>query len=230
MVIDMRLQDLKKEYDVVVSIGSSCLPAYQIQRHRLRAFSGPLDWVLSPKLSDVNRLLQNKFAGFMELPSMKLVDGAYYSLLNEYSEPQNARHTPTYRVEDTCYGITSVHDFPVIPGNNWSLSYPVYKDKLNRRIVRFLEQITQRQTILLVRMEATYEEAAALRGILPQLTASRVDILIVNPVVDSASVSEKEWGIPGVCMVESPAPYDIWHGEDAVWDEILSGIRLTTDN
>ncbi|MDD9268205.1 DUF1796 family putative cysteine peptidase [Paenibacillus sp. GCM10023248] len=74
----MKLPEVKGQYDRIVSLGSACNPALQLRRLKLRTFSGPLDWSVSLSLSDVNRLLKNRFAHFMELPHMQHVDGAAY--------------------------------------------------------------------------------------------------------------------------------------------------------
>ena len=57
----MNLEDIQKSYGLIVSLGGLCQVTNQIKRHNLRTFSGPLDWFYYPSLSDVNRLLQNRF-------------------------------------------------------------------------------------------------------------------------------------------------------------------------
>lgn len=66
----MNLKEIKGSYDVIASLGSACNPAMELKRLNLRTFSGPLDWSVSLSLSDVNRLLKNKFSNFMELENM----------------------------------------------------------------------------------------------------------------------------------------------------------------
>lgn len=107
----MNLQEIKGSHDVIVSLGSACNPAMQLRRHNLRTFSGPLDWSVSLSLSDVSRLLKNKFNGFMELKNMCLIDGSAYVL----DEGINIQSTKSYFIKDTHYNILSVHDFPIIP-------------------------------------------------------------------------------------------------------------------
>lgn len=222
-VLNLNLQDIKKSYDVVISLGSSCLPTYQLKRCNLRSFSGPLDWVLSPSLSDVNRLLKNRLRDLMELKNICLIEGAYYNLLNDNSEDQKSQ---TYRVKDTNYNITSVHDFPVMPNYDWSVTYPQYKDKLNSRINKFFEKITNSHSILFIRTEAGYEETIELKSVLSQITNSRFNILAVNLVMGLQNVVEKNWGIEGVCSVECPHRQDVWYGDNSAWDYILGGIKL----
>ena len=214
---------MKKTYNAVVSLGSSCLPTYQLKRHNLRSFSGPFDWVLSPSLSDLNRLLRNNLDGMMELKNLRLEEGSYYNHLNENSEDQKAQ---TYRVKDINYNITSVHDFLVVPNHDWSVTYATYKEKLNIRIDRFLKKIKNSNSTLFVRMDATYKETLELQSVLSQLTNGNFNLIIVNLIPSSQHVIEKKWGIDKVCSVECPHRYDIWHGDDSAWDYILSGIKL----
>jgi hypothetical protein len=222
-VINLSLQDLKRSYDVVVSLGSSCLPTYQLKRCNLRSFSGPLDWVLSPSLSDLNRLLQNKLSDLMELKSMRMLNGPHYNMLNDNSEPLKSQ---TYQIMDTNYNITSVHDFPVVPNDDWSISYPAYKEKLTKRINKFLEKIINSNSILFVRTSASYEETVDLKSVLSQITDKNFNILVVNLVVGLQNVVEKNWGIEGVFSVECPHHQEVWHGDDSAWDYILNGIKL----
>lgn len=72
----MSLEKIKGTYDAVFSLGNLCLGAIQLNKFNLRPFSGVLDWVGSHSLPDVNRLLQNRFSGFLELPNLKVVGHA----------------------------------------------------------------------------------------------------------------------------------------------------------
>nr|WP_224765005.1 DUF1796 family putative cysteine peptidase [Bacillus cereus] len=44
-----------------MSLGEVCQVANQFKRYHLRIFFGLLDWFPYPSLSDLNRLLQNRF-------------------------------------------------------------------------------------------------------------------------------------------------------------------------
>ncbi|MEV5116520.1 hypothetical protein MRBL20_004818 [Peribacillus frigoritolerans] len=214
---------MKRSYDIVVSLGASCLPTYHLKRWNLRSFSGPFDWVLSPSLSNVNRLLKKKLFDLMELENMSLIQGNHYNLLNDNSEPQRGQ---TYEVKDINYNITSVHDFPIVQNEDWSITYPSYKEKLKMRINGFLEKITNSDSILFVRTEANYEETVELKYVLSQITDRNFNILIVNLVVGLESVIEKNWGLDGVCSIECPHHQVVWYGDEFAWEYILNGIEL----
>jgi len=215
----LNLQEIKGSYDVIVSLGSACNPALQLRRHNLRTFSGPLDWSVSLSLSDVSRLLKNKFDGFMELKNMCLIDGSAYVL----DEGVNIQSTKSYFVKDTHYNILSVHDFPIIPNQDWTTTYPSYKEKLNHRIDRFLEKITNSQSVLFVRWAASYDQAVELQSVLSQLVKGQFNILILHPIEGSQGISTMNWGINRVCSVKVPNDPN----NNETWDYVLNGVTLT---
>jgi len=69
----MNLKDIKGQYDAVFSLGHLCLAAIQLRNNDLRPFAGPLDWVTTNSLSDLNRLLRNRFTGFMDSKNIRVI-------------------------------------------------------------------------------------------------------------------------------------------------------------
>lgn len=131
----MNLEELKRTtYDLIASLGQNCDPAGHLRRHKLRKFSMPLDWVVSTSLTDVNRLLANKFQGFMDLSNLQVIEGSS-QYVDEFAAV--VQKMPSYFIKDMRYNVTSVHDFPIIPLQSWHYTYHVYKAKLNVRIQRF---------------------------------------------------------------------------------------------
>jgi hypothetical protein len=222
----MNLQDIKGSYDVIVSLGSACNPAMLLKQHNLRRFSGPLDWCASNSLSDVNRLLKNRFEGFMEFENMCLLDETNF-FLNDgdavLSGDGSTQRIKAYWVKDTYYNVISMHDFPILPNQDWTVTYPSFKEKLNRRINRFLEKITNSQSVLFVRWAASYNQAVELQSVLSKIVKGRFTILILCPVDDLQNISEMNWGIDRVCAVKVPnKPFD-----NSTWDYVLNRITLT---
>ncbi|MGG0381195.1 DUF1796 family putative cysteine peptidase [Priestia megaterium] len=215
----MKLKEIKGLYDVIVSLGSACNPAMELKRLNLRTFAGPLDWSVSLSLSDVNRLLKNKFNGFMELENMQLIDGAF-AFSNDGVLIEGVE---SYLIEDTHYNVISVHDFPIIPNQHWSATYVSYKEKLTHRIDRFFEKIISSQSILFIRWAATYEQAVELQSTLKGIVKGQFDILILCPEEGFKGVSEIDWGLDKVCAVKVPRiPND-----PETWNYVLEGITLT---
>jgi hypothetical protein len=215
----MYLQQIKGSYDEIVSLGSACNTAMKLRQHNLRRFSGPLDWKVSGALSDVNRLLKNKFKGFMELENMRLMEGSGYGLDNGVDLQPAKSHI----VNDTHYNIISFHDFPVLPNQDWAATYPAFKNKLHYRIDRFLEKITTSQSILFVRWAGSYEQAVELYSVLSGMVKGQFKILILVPVEGFQGVKDLNWNLNQVCAVTVPnLPYD-----DSTWNYVLNGITLT---
>ncbi|WP_206922029.1 DUF1796 family putative cysteine peptidase [Alicyclobacillus suci] len=211
----MQLREIKRPYDLIVSLGSACAPAAHLRRHNLRKFSMPFDWVVSQSLSDINRVLENKFEDYMELDNMERIDGVAHLVENGVIKP-----VKTFFIKDNRYHIISVHDFPVT--KHWVEHYPQYKEKLNDRVNRFLEQLAASKSVLFVRWAADRDEVLELKRVLSELVKGDIRILIINPRVELEAPIEGEWGIPGVCLV-----YTGVNSEDVkTWDTILNGITL----
>jgi len=207
----MSLEDIKGTYDSVFSLGDLCLTSIQLKKNNLRPFSGVLDWMASPSLSSVNRLLKNRFVGFMDLPNLRIIGYASDQLIC---------------VSDDGYQIVSNHDFEV--GKN-TLShlggYPEVREKFDRRIKRFLEKMETSKRILFVRTEGTFEEVLELESILSKMVKHDFRILIVNHT-DVSGLTEKNWPIERVSVVELPNR-DIWNANDHFWKMMFDGVQLS---
>jgi polysaccharide pyruvyl transferase WcaK-like protein len=209
----LRVNDLKKKYDAVIPLGGHCQPAYHLKRHRLRRFSLPLDWIYSHRITDLCRLLRERFHSFMELSNLRV-------------ESLQGSQT-CYIVNDLTCHCGSYHDFPVDPTNSDPLvTYPQFRAKMDRRIRRLYETIERANSLLFIRVNATRQEAIQLRATLRDLVSCPFDLVIVNQT-DVTQLKEVDWGISGVCSVEMPFVKDYWPGDDKAWDQLLQGISLS---
>ncbi|MEC1071971.1 DUF1796 family putative cysteine peptidase [Priestia megaterium] len=225
----MNLQDIKGSYNLIVSLGSACNPALQLNRLNLRSFtSGPLDWSYSPFLSDVSELLHNKFDGFMEIDNMRLIDdtGSYAYIDDKvFKFPNQNIHVQkkSYIIQDTRYNIFSAHDFPILQNKHWTSMYPKFKRNLDYRVSRFMKRMINSESILFIRWVAQYEETVKLQSILSKITKGNFKILILNPIDNLQCPVEINWEIDKVCTVNVPIdPNSI-----STWDYVLNGITLT---
>lgn len=222
----MKLQDVKKDYELIVSLGSSCAPAINLKRYGLRKFSMPLDWMISYSLADVNRLLKNEFRNFMDFRNLHPLDETHF-LLDDgdpvYLDHSRNNLSPSYFIRDSLYNIISAHDFPIITGQGWSASYPAYRLKLEYRIGRFWNSLLSSDDSLFVRWFASAEQVLELHMILSKLLNNKkFTILILNPIPGLSATREAEWGIGNVCVLEVPGDMNDY----ANWDYILQGISL----
>lgn len=225
----MNLKDIQGSYDVVTGLGCWCGPALHLKRHNLRRNSFPLDWVQSPYLSDVNRLMKNKFEGYMELKNMikKDINADFIHEGNVVFQAGGTEPAKAHFIHDTYYNIDSVHDFPIIPNQDWTVQYASFKEKLNHRIQNFLSKLAQSQYTLFIRHEvrtANYKEIVELQSILSKMTKGKFNILIMERVDGLQGVKDMNSDIEGICLVQVPRSNP---GNNAIWDQILQGITLT---
>ncbi|KWW21504.1 MULTISPECIES: DUF1796 family putative cysteine peptidase [Peribacillus] len=224
---DLKLQDIKGKYDVIISLGSWCGPSLNLRRHNLRRFSFPLDWVVSNSLSDVNKLLKNGFDGFMDIKQMQRIDGvaAYLDDGDAVFADEGRKKQNAHFIQDSTYNIISVHDFPIIEEQDWRQLYPAYKEKLNDRIRKFIEILANSQSVLFIRWGAvSIPEALELRSILAGMTPGKCNILFLDPIADIPSVKEIDWGIDGICTTQVPSQSP---NDDSMWDHVYDGLAIT---
>lgn len=207
----MDLSQLKGEYDAIFSLGDLCLASIQLKKHNLRPYSGVLDWMASPELSQVNELLENRFIGFLDYDNLRVIGYADTFIC----------------VSDDGYNLVSNHDFD---GEKNTLTYlGAYAEvmgKYERRIQRFLSEMDNAKRILFVRTEGSLEDAAVLQDVLSKLVKHDFSILLINHTYVQGIV-EKSWPLEKVCSIEFPNK-DKWEGNHDLWKEVLSGIRLRT--
>lgn len=205
----MDLSQLKGEYDAIFSLGDLCLASIQLKKHNLRPYSGVLDWMASPELSQVNELLENRFIGFLDYDNLRVIGYADTFIC----------------VSDDGYNLVSNHDFD---GEKNTLTYlgayAEVMEKYERRIQRFLSEMDNAKRILFVRTEGSLEDAAVLQDVLSKLVKHDFSILLINHTYVQGIV-EKSWPLEKVCSIEFPNK-DKWEGNHDLWKEVLSGIRL----
>ncbi|MFD1956046.1 DUF1796 family putative cysteine peptidase [Paenibacillus thailandensis] len=221
----MRLEEIQQPYDYVISLGAACMPAFQLKMNNLRSFSGPFDWMGSPDAKDVARLLRNRFDKFMLKENMTIVETAFH---NTIDDNDNFVISHTYMLKDELNNIVSGHDFPVIPGKDWTDGYPEFRVKIDRRINRFYDRLQNSRSCLFVRMSASYEDAVELRSALASVTGGQFNLLVINtmPNLSEMIISPAGWELDNVCCVIIPETPGNWRGDYNVWRQLLGGITL----
>ncbi|MCY9694370.1 DUF1796 family putative cysteine peptidase [Paenibacillus alginolyticus] len=206
----MRLADIKGSYDAILSLGDLCAPSIQLEKHKLRPYSGVLDWMGSHNLSDVNRLLRNRFHGFMELANLKVIGHASEKI---------------FLVVDEAYNIASNHDFYVARNKASHLStYPEVKAKYDRRVARFIEKTSTCKKILFIRTGGTPDQVVELQSVLSELVKHDFNVLFVEHT-NVSGIVETHWPIPKVCSIQLPN-HNFLFGNDHLWSQILHDIHL----
>lgn len=227
VVTDVKLVDVKGAYDVIISLGSWCGPSINLRQRQLRRFSFPLDWMISSSISDVTRLLSNRFIGFMELEHMRKIEGTSALLEDGMATPaeRGRPYHDAHFILDTQYDMISVHDFPVLPHQDWTQSYASYKEKMNLRIRRFFEILNNSRAVLFIRWgEVNAPEAALLQAVLSSFVPGTCNILFLQTMHDIQDVQELDWGIDGVCTLQVPIDRP---NDESIWNQAMEGLYLT---
>ncbi|UHA74948.1 DUF1796 family putative cysteine peptidase [Paenibacillus sp. 481] len=204
----MRLAQLKRTYDAVFSLGDRCFTSGKLIDYGLRPYSGVLDWVKTDTLANVSMLLRNRFASYMELQHMRVID--YHD------------NGTKLLVKDTMYNMISGHDFKVAENPHHQLvTYPAFREKINRRIHRFYTMLEHAQCLLFVRTKGSYEEALELQSVLSSFVKHQFHVLLINDTHHYV-VFENDWNIPNVCAIQTPLYTE---GNKELWDCIFTGIQ-----
>lgn len=226
MVTNVKIEDLKGAYDVIIGLGSWCGPSIFLARYQLRRFSFPLDWMISNSAADVTLLLKNRFEGFMELGQLRKIDGTSAFLEDGIAVLQEGgTYQSAHYILDTRYNVISVHDFPVIPNQDWTAAYGAYSEKLAHRIQRFLHVLGHSRSVLFIRWgEIGEAEAVELHAVLSSLTPGSCRILFLQTVSGLQSIREIDWKRDGIGTLQVPLeqPY-----HEAGWSYAMNGLTLT---
>lgn len=207
----MGVENIKGSYDAIFSLGDLCLTSIQLEKNNLRNFSGVLDWMASPFLNHVNRLLENRFIGFFDKDNLRIIGYASESIIC---------------VSDEGYQLVSNHDFETSKGNTLQElnSYDEVMEKYQRRINRTLDKFDHAERLLFIRTEGNFEDTMELHRVLSSVVKNDFQILIVNHT-STSEMKEKSWPIDKVTVVELPE-HDKWNSNDHLWKSILDGVTL----
>ncbi|WP_019639556.1 DUF1796 family putative cysteine peptidase [Paenibacillus fonticola] len=205
----MRLSELQRPYDMIMSLGYNCMTAYQLKRLSLRNFSGPIDWVIIHEAKDLIRLLDHRFQGYMEQQNLKIL----------------GTHNGFFSVQDTEYKAHSFHDFPCSGDNPAITNYYEFKEKLDRRTSRFMSLAAQADSALFVRERCSYEDAVRLRDSLSSLVKGKTHLLIINYTREGRLV-EHNWIDDGICSVDVNLDVDDEIFRDSYWNDAFRGMSL----
>ena len=206
----MNRERLVGDYDAIFSLGDLCLTSIQLKKHKLRPYSGVLDWAATPDLTKVSALLQNRFKDLLKFENLRIVGPAGEDMIC---------------VSDDKYYFVSNHDFEASKNTLTELgSYDEVMEKYNRRINRFLHQMDFAKRILFVRTEGKFDEVVELQTVLRKLVKNDFSIIVINHE-DVDRMVVKSWPLPHVYAVSFPNE-DPWEGNHHLWEELLQDIHL----
>lgn len=183
----INLQLYGNEKPLPISLGTGCRVAYVLKHNNIRTFAYPFDWVWTP-FESLYQVLNEDFANFFSKEDFIMSPFNSASVLNTYT------------------GISFYHDFPLTKdsmpnesedgdegfgdigfiASNFLDAYKEIHEKYLRRINRFREVLNSSKNVLLMRFEATKEEAILLRDFFathyPRLIFTIIIINCLNPL------------------------------------------------
>lgn len=158
----------KNKYDIIYSLGSSCATAQYMQKHFLRITSGPFDWLINVDFKTKIEMILNNFDRFLNLEDLALKDDKINKKTAHYINKYN--------------NLIFLHDFPAnIPLEE---SFPLIKQKYERRINRFYNLISKKQKVLLIWYSCDYKtEDSIVEDLCEQVCKKfnkKIDFLIIE--------------------------------------------------
>jgi len=206
-------------FDAVVSLGNVCGVASQIKRKDLRASSGPVDWFSTGNDEGFLRLLENRFADFMKLENLRVM-GTY---------EKNIGRGPTLSIEDMKYNVYSMHDLTYKGDLIIDLDeYKDLKEKTDRRVSRFLDQLETLDSMLFVRRSGSKDHFIRLCGLLERMRKGKdFHLMAVVPKREYGNARCMACGRISVYYEEKTSEESSWALDDREWDRILEGVVLS---
>lgn len=90
---------------IYISLGSDCSIAYHLQKHGLRSFSFPFDWILSPK---IEKCIENDFIDLFD--SSNYIEKNSKSFTPLLDEDWNEEKENNIKIYHSIYKFTFLHD------------------------------------------------------------------------------------------------------------------------
>lgn len=176
-----------KIYDIVYSMGRDCACASYMQRALIRSTSGPLDWLAGGNFVARSGVILNQFDNFLNE-----ADLVPYQKKEGYPDDKDCDY-----YENKKTGFCFFHDFPT--GVPLKESFSSVKEKYDRRIARFYENVRRNDKVLLAYLshfpesESSVDEIIEATRKLCDFFGKSVDFLIVlhDPMLPPGKIEYK---------------------------------------
>jgi hypothetical protein len=164
-------------YDIVYSLGRDCACASYLKNFGLRVASGPFDWITLSQneehdLEKALSIVSNDFKDFFNAEDLKLLAPDP----KIYQEPEHVGY------ENIRTGFRFYHDFDT--GIPFDEMFPKVKEKYERRIQRFRDNIKNNKKVLLVWFTHLFEsddsQALALCNQVSEFYGKPIDFLLIE--------------------------------------------------
>ena len=193
---------MKRKFNHIISLGSFCSVAMELEKKGLRPASYPFDWLIDDEFDKVLALIENNFKDFLDPASM-------------------SRENRPEVYFNSKINVHFYHDFNAIDSLESQIS--VQQKKYDRRIKRLYEDI--RQPTLFIRYCKTPEDEAYINNhteeILKFLQSYNPEnqILYIMSSQTGNSMSIDSSG-SGICMIRQPKNDFVRN-----WIDVVPGLR-----
>ncbi|MBP3616897.1 MAG: hypothetical protein J6J38_02560 [Lachnospiraceae bacterium] len=214
------------EFDIFLSIGCACRPAYYLRECKLRYLSAPLDWMNRYTLEDCLHLFQTGFEDYF-------VD--IYETENSKKDNQAENRV----VIDRKNNIRSIHYFPKC------LSLECEQIEFRRMMLERASKINEKlenssRLCLLCNREEKWEELVSFLNKFSEcyehlhimlvnvrsVASMEPDCIQENKIKVSSKLSISEYFINDEIDIETGRTFD-WRGNSKCWYKILEEYRLS---
>ena len=134
----MKHDILNCKYDLIVSIGAACSCTETLRAKNLQIYSYPFDWLAGSNFINRVKIINNNFENWFNIEDLKFKGTRKYPM-------------PCDIYLNTRTNILFNHDFPIF--SPLEILYGEVKEKYDRRINRFLYQISNSKNVLFVYLE-----------------------------------------------------------------------------
>ena len=135
---------MHKKYDFIYSIGADCASAMYMRKFYLRRASGPFDWLCHADFKTRIEMILTKFDGFLLSENMVMLPRNTTGLHDAINDSWH----------DTKTGFYFYHDFE--HSKDFAETFPLVREKYNRRIARFYDNIEKYNRVLLIWYSQSY--------------------------------------------------------------------------
>ncbi|MBA3954821.1 hypothetical protein H0X48_05885 [Candidatus Dependentiae bacterium] len=212
-----RAQSLAR-FDKIISLGSDCEVATQLNKYKLRHEAYPFDWMRTFVFSKLTQLIQNNFANFLHTPflvkTQHTVVNKHYlmAFVHDFPTLQN----PSYQKND--------QEFTGMIVPNFTQFVPQAQEKYARRIERFKAALHSNGSVLFIRSQ--YIQPADAAEFVQLISRLHPRLNFTLAVVSSHNHSAEQWHIPHVIAIQETRPLGkLWFSEDQ-WTDILRRLQL----
>lgn len=200
----------------VISLGSQCLPARQLEIYKISSGYYPFDWAVT-QFDALMSVLKNDFKNFGEKENLKVVG----------HEITNADGTKSIQkwVVDTKYNISYPHGIPAF--DNINQEFSCFDAKQKRRIKRFYDTISSGKHIFFFRHLISKSQAIKLRNLLDKKFPSLKYTLVATDYTDEIKT---DWNLKKIKNFYLGKPINDWDEQVADiaqnWPRIFTTLGL----